>query len=84
MKGYIKIDQELCKGCQTCVELCEYSAIEFDQQRGISVVNQALCNGCGSCAHACPNGALHIWQFKEKQIVTEADGITEGLRVAAV
>jgi len=78
------IDKDLCEGCQTCVELCEYSAIEFDQQREISGVNQALCNGCGSCAHVCPNGALHIWQFKEKQIVTEADGIMEGLSVGAV
>jgi hypothetical protein len=32
----------------------------------------------------CPNGAAHIWQFSEKQILTEYDGIMEGLQAVAV
>lgn len=78
------IDPDVCESCLTCIKACEYGAIEFDEKRGVSVVNQAACEGCGVCASSCPNGAAHLWQFKEKQILTEFDGIMEGLQMAAI
>ncbi|MFO7839447.1 MAG: NAD(P)-binding protein, partial [Desulfosalsimonadaceae bacterium] len=61
------IDPDLCAGCQMCLALCPYSAIEFDHRRNVSVVNEAVCKGCGSCAAICPSGAAQIRHFKEKQ-----------------
>jgi heterodisulfide reductase subunit A len=78
------IEPELCEGCLTCVKACEHGAIEFNEKMGVSVVNQAVCKGCGICASVCANGAAHLWQFKEKEILTEYDGIMEGLQAVAV
>jgi heterodisulfide reductase subunit A len=73
------IDPEVCAGCQTCINLCAYSAIEFDERRGVSVVNEAICKGCGSCAGFCPSGAAQIRHFSEKQVFAELDGIMDAI-----
>jgi heterodisulfide reductase subunit A len=73
------IDPNICAGCQTCINLCAYSAIEFDARRGVSVVNEALCKGCGSCAGFCPSGAAQIKHFNQKQVFAELDGIMDAL-----
>jgi heterodisulfide reductase subunit A len=69
------IDPDVCIGCQVCVELCPYSAIEFDRHHHVSVVNEAMCKGCGSCAAYCPSGAAKIHHFTDKQVFAEIDGI---------
>ncbi len=69
------IDKDICVGCQLCIGLCAYSAIEFNQFAGISEVNTAICKGCGSCAGACPSGAAKVRHFTDKQIFAEIDGI---------
>jgi heterodisulfide reductase subunit A len=71
------IDPDICIGCQTCIGLCPYSAIEFDERRGVSVVNEAVCKGCGSCSAHCPSGAALSRHFKSRQIFAEIDGILE-------
>ena len=71
------IDPDICIGCQVCIELCPYSAIDFDERRGISVVNEAVCKGCGSCSGFCPSGAARSMHFKSQQIFAEIDGIIE-------
>jgi heterodisulfide reductase subunit A len=73
------IDPDVCAGCQTCIELCAYNAIEFDERRGVSVINEALCKGCGSCSGFCPSGAAQVKHFNEKQIFAELDGIMDAL-----
>ncbi len=73
------IDPDVCAGCQTCINLCAYSAIEFDERRGVSVVNEALCKGCGSCAGFCPSGAAQIRHFSEKQVFAELEGIMDSI-----
>ncbi len=73
------IDPDICAGCQTCIGLCPYSAIEFDERRGVSVVNEAVCKGCGSCAGFCPSGAAQVRHFLEKQVFAELDGIMDAI-----
>jgi heterodisulfide reductase subunit A len=74
------IDPDVCAGCQTCIGLCPYTAIEFDERRGVSVVNEAICKGCGSCSGFCPSGAAQVRHFKSKQIFAEFDGIMDALK----
>ena len=73
------IDPDVCAGCQTCIELCPYTAIEYNQRMGISVVNETLCKGCGSCAGFCPSGAAQVKHFNEKQVFAELEGIIDSL-----
>ncbi len=69
------IDPDICVGCQVCMELCPYTAIEFNELTGISAVNEAVCKGCGSCSGHCPSGAAKVRHFTDKQIFAEVDGI---------
>jgi len=78
------IDPDACQGCLTCIKECEYGAIQFDIRRGVSMVSPVFCKGCGVCASKCPNGAAHLFQFREKQILTEFDGIMEQLEAVAI
>ncbi|MFZ2448031.1 MAG: FAD-dependent oxidoreductase [Syntrophobacteraceae bacterium] len=71
------IDPDICAGCQTCIKLCAYSAIEFNERRGVSEVNEAVCKGCGSCAAFCPSGAARVKHFTSRQIFAEIEGILD-------
>ena len=71
------IDPDVCAGCQTCIQLCPYSAIEFDERRGVSEVNEALCKGCGSCSGFCPSGAARTKHFTTKQVFAEIEGLID-------
>jgi heterodisulfide reductase subunit A2 len=73
------IDPDICAGCQVCIELCPYSAIEFNHQKHISVINEAVCKGCGSCSGFCPSGAAQVKHFQKEQIFAEFEGIMDAL-----
>jgi heterodisulfide reductase subunit A len=72
------IDEDACRACGKCVEVCEFQAIELvTNERGFKVarVNEALCKGCGTCASVCPTGAIDIHHFTEAQV----DSMVEAL-----
>ena len=73
------IDPELCAGCEACIGLCPYGAIELDPGRHVSVVNGAICKGCGSCAAHCPSGAAKVKQFTDEQVFGEIEGLLGSL-----
>ncbi len=73
------IDPDICAGCKTCIGLCPYTAIGFDERRGVSVVNEALCKGCGSCSGFCPSGAAQVRHFNEKQLFAELSGVLDSV-----
>jgi len=73
------IDPDVCAGCQTCIGLCAYSAIEFDERRRVSVVNDALCKGCGSCAGFCPSGAARVKHFTARQVFAEIEALLDAV-----
>ncbi|MDM8516477.1 FAD-dependent oxidoreductase [Desulfobacterales bacterium HSG16] len=73
------IDPDICAGCQTCIGLCPYGAIEFNELKHVSAVNEAICKGCGSCSSFCPSGAAQIAHFKPGQVFAELDGIIDAL-----
>jgi heterodisulfide reductase subunit A len=73
------IDSDICTGCQVCIGLCPYSAIEFDERRGVSVINEAVCKGCGSCSGFCPSGAAQVRHFNKKQVFAELEGVIDAI-----
>ncbi|MGE5258637.1 MAG: FAD-dependent oxidoreductase [Hyphomicrobiales bacterium] len=72
------IDPDICIGCQVCIGLCAYTAIEFNSLKGVSEVNEAICKGCGSCSAYCPSGAAKVRHFTDRQIFAEIDGLLAG------
>jgi heterodisulfide reductase subunit A len=70
--AYVKDD---CSGCKSCINLCPYSAISFDEAKGKAVINEALCKGCGTCVASCPSGSIGQHLFEDVQIFKEIKGI---------
>jgi heterodisulfide reductase subunit A len=69
------VDEKLCSGCKTCLELCPYKAITFDDVKKLASINEALCKGCGTCAAACPSGAIVNKHFTTEQILAQVEGV---------
>ncbi|MFX1279699.1 MAG: FAD-binding protein [Promethearchaeota archaeon] len=53
----IFIDDELCTGCGSCVDICPFVGIEIIDYK--AVITES-CNFCGSCLDACPVNAILI------------------------
>ena len=73
------VNEEICSGCGTCVEVCEFNALELVETlecETVCKVNQALCKGCGCCAGACPSGAIEQKGFRRDQILSAIDAAT--------
>jgi coenzyme F420-reducing hydrogenase delta subunit/Pyruvate/2-oxoacid:ferredoxin oxidoreductase delta subunit len=72
------IDKELCLGCEMCIEMCPYQAIEIGED-GKPEVIKVLCKGCGTCGASCPAKAITMRHFTDSQLIAQLDLIsTEG------
>jgi heterodisulfide reductase subunit A2 len=69
------VNDKLCCGCQTCISVCPYTAISYNELKKASEVNEVLCKGCGTCGSACPAGAITSKHFTDRQILSEIEGI---------
>jgi len=78
------IDPGICSGCQSCMEVCAYSAIDYNALKGVCMINEAVCKGCGSCSSTCPSGAAQIRHFKQKQIFSEFEGMMDALSMVGM
>ncbi|MFX0090535.1 MAG: FAD-dependent oxidoreductase [Candidatus Hodarchaeota archaeon] len=93
-KGYLlsegaiaEVDQETCRGCGRCVEICPYQAIELETktvkletqsiQTVKAFVNPAVCKGCGTCVVTCPVSAITIHHFHDKTINAQVEAILQ-------
>ncbi len=59
------VDEDLCSGCETCLDRCQFEALEIVD--GICNVNDR-CVGCGVCALVCPEDALQLEKRKQDEI----------------
>ena len=55
---YAEIDEDLCIGCGTCIDICQIEAIKMKNE--ISKVNKRRCIGCGNCVANCPEEAIKL------------------------
>ena len=56
-------ETEKCVGCDKCVFVCPYDAIEAEDF-ATPKINSDLCVGCGACALVCPHLAIQIKGFE--------------------
>ncbi len=69
------VNEDVCCGCRTCVSVCPYSAVKYDEEKKVSVVNEVLCKGCGTCGSGCPTGAIRSRHFTDQQILAQIEGL---------
>lgn len=55
---YAEIDEELCTGCESCIERCHFNALSVTGD--ICRVDMIHCFGCGLCISECPQGAITL------------------------
>jgi heterodisulfide reductase subunit A-like polyferredoxin len=66
-----EVNEELCRGCGQCAEICQFHApelVQLDSGVFVARVNEALCKGCGTCAVWCPTGAIMARHFTDLQV----------------
>ena len=75
------VDKDLCSGCQICVSVCPFVAIEMkpervnNAERHRAEVIEAMCQGCGVCGPACPSGAIKIQQYTNSQVLAQVQAV---------
>jgi Na+-translocating ferredoxin:NAD+ oxidoreductase RNF subunit RnfB len=53
-----QVDADLCAGCATCADSCQFAAISVDG--GFACIDAAGCMGCGVCVSHCPQEAISL------------------------
>ena len=67
-KGYIEINQELCKGCEICMAFCPKNVISLSDKLNASgylpasFTDSGECTGCGTCAVVCPDVVIEVYR----------------------
>ncbi len=69
------VQDEQCSGCRTCLDICPYHAVSFDEERKKARVDETMCRGCGTCVASCPSAAIEGKNFTDDQIVGEIEGL---------
>jgi heterodisulfide reductase subunit A-like polyferredoxin/coenzyme F420-reducing hydrogenase delta subunit len=70
------IDQEKCIGCELCIEICPYQAIE-KKEEGKPEVVKVLCKGCGTCGASCPKKAITMNHFTDDQLFAQISPVPD-------
>lgn len=71
-----KVNEELCNGCETCVDRCQLEALKIVD--GVAAVELNRCIGCGNCVANCPSDAISL-ERNDKQTLPPKN--TEALYV---
>jgi len=66
---YATVIDHKCAGCKSCIGLCPFKAITFNEIESVAEINDILCKGCGTCVAACPSKAIVQNHFDDAQIL---------------
>lgn len=66
------VDEQLCNGCRTCVDLCKFNALAYIN--GKLKIFDEVCHSCGGCVLLCPVKAL---SEKDKVIGKVQKGVSD-------
>lgn len=80
-----EVDEDVCRGCGRCEEICPFKAIELQEKEILletktiktvkAFVNPGVCKGCGLCVVTCPVSAITISHFQNETIEAQVDAI---------
>ncbi len=71
--GYLAvIDEQVCIGCATCQEYCQFGALAIGVEETMQVDSE-LCMGCGICESKCEQEAISIELAPQKGIPLEIE-----------
>ncbi len=59
LRKIIKIDEELCDGCENCIPACAEGALQIIDGKA-RLISDLFCDGLGACVGNCPTGAMTI------------------------
>ena len=59
LREVVKIDEELCDGCEQCIPNCHEGALQMIDGKA-RLVSDLMCDGLGACLGHCPQGAITI------------------------
>jgi heterodisulfide reductase subunit A len=69
------VAQEQCGGCKSCIRVCPYQAISWDEAAKTADISDILCRGCGTCVAVCPAGAITARGFSRAMLRAELEGV---------
>ncbi len=77
IKGTIKIDAKVCKGCELCIVACPQDALALSanfNEKGYRYVEliHDVCTGCTNCALVCPEAAIEVYREPKPVKKTQA------------
>jgi len=75
----IKYDPQKCVGCDKCVYICPYNAIEA-QPLSTPKIHAEKCKKCGLCTIICPHLGLQIADFELESISSAISSYSEKVR----
>ncbi|WP_408956332.1 ferredoxin family protein [Natroniella sp. ANB-PHB2] len=64
----VKFDQDRCKGCELCINVCPKEIVVIDEQINIkgfypaTVKEEEKCIACGFCASICPDVVIEVYK----------------------
>jgi heterodisulfide reductase subunit A len=70
------VDEDLCKMCGQCADVCPFGAIQWEKKQ-IARVTSAACAGCGTCAAECKFNAIEMRHFSDQAIYAQIDAMLE-------
>ena len=68
------LNEEKCKGCGKCRNVCNFGAIGWNEKKGQPIFRSLFCEGCGTCTLVCPENAIELRDVKNARI---GKGVTE-------
>jgi ferredoxin len=73
VREIIKIDEDLCTGCNECIPNCPEGALQIIDNKAM-MLSDLFCDGLGACIGHCPEGAITIEEreaeeYDEKRVM---------------
>ena len=73
-------DVQKCVGCDKCIFICPYKALEFESFATPKVIEEK-CVGCGACQLVCPHQAIEVKGFEFENVVNRYGNSIAQLKV---
>jgi coenzyme F420-reducing hydrogenase delta subunit/ferredoxin len=67
-----------CVGCDKCIFICPYKALEFESFATPKVIEEK-CVGCGACQLVCPHHAIQVKGFEFEDVLKRYGGSSQKL-----